>query len=329
MARWLLWSGGLALALAAAGFIAIQLSPWPEALFFRYLSDREAARMTRALEKHVPPGTAVQRNVVYDPGDADARLDLYYPTTVESADRLTAIIWIHGGGWISGSKEMVAGYARILAARGYVVAAIGYSLAPAKTYPTPVKQVNAALAFLARNAGRFHIDPARFVLAGDSAGSQIAAQLANIISVPEYSRTVGITPAIAREQLRGAILFCGAYDLSLIKLEGPFHSYLETVLWSYTGVKDFATDRRIAPASVIHYLTQDFPPAFISAGNDDPLLPQSTELADVLAAKGVPVDTLFFPQDHKPALPHEYQFDLDGEAGQLALVRVEAFLGRL
>jgi acetyl esterase len=77
---------------------------------------------------------------------------------------------------------------------------------------------------------------------------------------------------------------------------------------------------------VANYVTGAFPPAFVSAGNADPLLSQSLEMAKVLKAAGVRVDTLFFPDDHEPPLPHEYQFNLDTEAGQLALERSLAFL---
>ena len=49
-------------------------------------------------------------------------------------------------------------------------------------------------------------------------------------------------------------------------------------------------------------------------------------IAEVVAQHGVPVDTLFFPDDYAPPLAHEYQFDLDTEAGQTALERSVAFL---
>jgi acetyl esterase len=40
------------------------------------------------------------------------------------------------------------------------------------------------------------------------------------------------------------------------------------------------------------------------------------------------VETLFFPADYKPELPHEYQFNLDTDAGRLALERTLKFLRR-
>jgi acetyl esterase/lipase len=80
---------------------------------------------------------------------------------------------------------------------------------------------------------------------------------------------------------------------------------------------------------VIDHVTPDFPPAFISAGNADPLLPQSVEFAHALSAQGVPVVSLFFEKAHKPPLGHEYQFDLDGADGKAALDRSERFLKHL
>ena len=96
--------------------------------------------------------------------------------------------------------------------------------------------------------------------------------------------------------------------------------------WAYSGKRDFMNDPGFARASVVDYVTADFPVAFISAGNADPLLPQSRELAAALAARGVRVDSLFFPDDYAPALPHEYQFNFDFDASRVALERAVGFL---
>jgi len=57
-------------------------------------------------------------------------------------------------------------------------------------------------------------------------------------------------------------------------------------------------------------------------------LPQSIALADMLASHGVRVERLFFARDREPALPHEYQFNLDNEAGRLALAHSLAFVAQ-
>jgi acetyl esterase/lipase len=99
-------------------------------------------------------------------------------------------------------------------------------------------------------------------------------------------------------------------------------------MWAYFDTKDISENAYAKTASVTNFLTSSFPPTFISAGNNDPLLPQSKLLAEKLSALNVPVDTLFFPENHEPALGHEYQFTLD-DAGKLALERSKKFITSL
>ena len=227
---------------------------------------------------------------------------------------------------MSGRRQDVAHYLKILAARGFVVANVDYSIAPGATWPTPTRQVNAALSYLQAHADALNIDADRIVLAGDSAGAQIAAELANAITSPDHARRIGITPALAPRQLAGTLLFCGPYDAGLVQWDSPFAGFMRTVLWSYMGRKDFLDDPRLDTFSVVHHVTPAFPPAFISAGNADPLEPHSHAMAAALQKQGVRVDALFFPKDHALPLPHEYQFNLDSEAGRQAMERSVAFL---
>jgi acetyl esterase/lipase len=201
---------------------------------------------------------------------------------------------------------------------------LDYTIAPEGTYPTPVRQVNAALGFLVRDATRLGIDPDRLIIAGDSAGAQIAAQVANLVTSPDYARRLGIAPAIRPGRLRGAILFCGPYDLELMG-DGWFS---RTTTWAYSGRRNHRGDASFQLMSVARHVTGAFPPSFISAGNGDPLLPHSIAMADALLARGVPVDTLYF-RGHRPALGHEYQFDLDSAPGQEALRRATLFARRV
>lgn len=277
--------------------------------------------------KHVPAGLTEVLDIEYDALDKDARLDIFLPA---GAKPRTTIVWIHGGGFVGGSKADVANYARILASKGYGVASIEYSRAPEQRYPQPVEQANRALGWLSTNGLRHGLARDRFVLAGDSAGAQIAAQLANAITSPDYARTMGLYPTIAPQRLVGAVLFCGPFDGTLTyKADARPPWFVRTVMWAYMGRKDFWRNPRAGPYSVVHFVTGDFPPAFVSVGNGDPLRPHSVALVDALRAKDVRVDALLWPEGYRPALPHEYQMDLDSPEGREALRRVEAFLASL
>jgi acetyl esterase/lipase len=85
-------------------------------------------------------------------------------------------------------------------------------------------------------------------------------------------------------------------------------------------------DPRLSQFAVARHIARDFPPMFISAGNDDSLAPQSYLFADRAAEQGVTVVRLFFTPDRTPKVPHEFQFDLGSDAGRLALERSVQFL---
>ena len=312
---------------AAASCTSLGISPRPTAALIRLGFDHNGEATAKALAKYVPPGVNAVLDEPYDPDDEDARLDVFTPARLATAGRaLPTIVWVHGGAWVSGDKSQIANYLRILASHGYTAVGVNYAIAPRKTYPTPLRQIGAALRHLQTHAERLHVNPQRIVLAGDSAGAQLAAQVANLISVPSYARAVGVVPTLSRAQLRGVLLYCGAYDMKAVDFNGPFGPFLKTVLWAYAGERDFVNDPQFAPASVLHYVTPAFPPAFVSAGNNDPLEAQSRALADALARQGVRVNSQFYAKDHQPALGHEYQFNLDQIDGQQVLQRSLRFL---
>jgi acetyl esterase/lipase len=303
--RWTVRAAALALALAAAASL---LSPWPSALVIRALFERGAAKASAALEGHVPPGVRERLGVAYDPADPDALLDVFLPP-LHVDGPTPVLVWVHGGGFVSGGRADVGNYLRVLAGRGVAGVAVGYSIAPEAAYPTPVRQANAALGFLLREGAALGLDPERLILAGDSAGALVAAQVANLTTSPAYAADIGVAPRIAPGRLRGVVLFCGPYDLALLRFKGASGLFWRAALWAYGGRRDFADTPLGATLSVARRVTARFPPAFVSAGNADPLLPHSDELA--------------------PPLGHEYQFDLDGEAGRAALDRLVAFARRV
>jgi acetyl esterase/lipase len=311
--------------LALVLFIWSKSSPLPATMLYRFVFDKGGEKANAALAQFLPRGLTERLDLEYAPGDKDGRLDLFYPAAM-SGQRLPLIIWVHGGGLISGSKEQVRNYCKILAGKGFAVAAIDYSVAPGKQYPTPVRQANEALAYLLQQSGQFPIDTSKIFLAGDSGGSHIIAQLAAGISNPGYSTLLGFTPAVQRGGIKGMILFCGPYDIRNAVTSGVAGHFMTTVLWAYSGRKDFQQDAYFQSSNVLDYLDAGFPPSFISAGNGDFLLPHSEALSKKLASLQVPIDTLFFPRDFQPPLPHEYQFNLGQEPAREALDRVVRFI---
>lgn len=327
MRGWLPWTVVGLLAFAAGVAVAWFASPWPRVAIIRFFFDRGGVATERALARHVPHGVAAVSGIAYRDGDSAARMDVFFPERVEhTTERLPTVVWVHGGGWVAGHRSDIANYTKILAAHGYTTVAVDYAVPPQAVYPAAVEEVNSALGYLVTHAAELHVDPDRLVLAGDSAGAQIAAQVAAILTNPDYARAIGIAPSIHASQLVATVLACGAYDMRRADRGGLFAKFFSAVFWAYSGRRDFRDDPRLALMSVAGHLTPAFPPTFLTAGNGDALAAQSTGMASRLESLGVPVDALVYAPDHQPRLPHEYQFSLDTAAGQAALQRIVEFL---
>lgn len=327
--RWprrLAWTAVIAVGAAAA----FSVTPWPAAMIVRAVFGQNGAATVAEMERHVPdtPLTA-KLGVSYGAEGSDTTFDLF--TTAAAGERRPTVVWIHGGAWVSGSSANVDPYLRILAGAGYTTIGVNYSVGPERTYPTAVRQLSEALAFIQSHADELSVDPRTIVLAGDSAGAQLASQLAALTTNPDYADLLGIAPVLSSSQLAGVILNCGVYDLrSMSDLRGLIGWGFSTSLWAYTGTKDWSVESAGATMSTIDFVTSDFPPTYISGGNGDGLTwLQAIPMTQRLRQAGVEVTPLFWPADHTPALQHEYQFHLDLPEAQRALTETVAFLSKV
>ncbi|WP_146362618.1 alpha/beta hydrolase [Arthrobacter yangruifuii] len=327
----LLAAGLLAGAGAVAGMGAaavLKLDRRASALLIRGVFAAAGKVPVKKVLPHIPRFTVTgHHGLRYLGSSSKPSLDLFLPE--EPARKpLPVVMWIHGGAWISGSKEDVAPYLRVLAGFGYAVLGVGYSISPKAVYPTAVQELNAALGWMREHADRYGLDPNRIVLAGDSAGAQLAAQLALVITNPEYAKDTGVVPAAGSGQLRGILLNCGVFDLDAVaRMAGPVGWGLRKALWSYTGSKDWAGTAAAEHMCIPKHVDRRFPPTYISGGNGDNLTrTQSLPLAERLQDLGVPVRRSFWPEDYKPALGHEYQFQLHRPEAMESLHRTVAFL---
>lgn len=329
--KWFLWSVGSVLFIILAILLAFRVSPWPGALVIRKVFNDSGAKVLRAMEKHKPDvGVNVLQNQVYEKGNKNALLDVYYPQSA-TGELLPVIIWTHGGAWLSGDKSNDTPYFKLLAAKGYTVVGVDYSLAPGGVYPRAIRELNEAHKYINENASRFHADMSNVFLAGDSAGANLSAQLAAMITNPAYAKEVGVSMHLKSIQLKGVILNCGIYKMEGLTQPDPTLPKIvgwgdDVSVWAYSGTKDFSKPviRQMSP---YYHVTKEFPPTYISGGNADPLTAaQSQPFASKLDSLGVPVSTLFFPKDYQPKLPHEYQFNLDTDAAQAAFRQTISFV---
>jgi acetyl esterase/lipase len=301
-------------------------------MVIRVVFNRGGHQTLKAMEAKLPDyPVTVLSNQSYLRGDKKALLDVYIPnSTIRAHTILPVVVWTHGGAWLSGDKADDAPYFKRLADQGFIVVALNYSLAPEKKYPTPVHELNDAYAYIQANANRFYANTSKITLAGDSAGSQLSSQMAALITNPTYAHEVGITPTLAPSQLAGVVLFCGIYKMQGLTEANPSLPKIvgwgdDTTVWAYSGSPN-KSGPLIKQMSPYYHVTKDFPATFISGGNGDPLTDaQSIPLANKLQSLGVNVTRLFYPANHVPSLPHEYQFTFNSD-GEKAFTNTVQFL---
>lgn len=245
----------------------------------------------------------------------------FYKTKSESKPQ-PLILFIHGGGWTGGSAESISSYAKLLASNGYVVANVDYALAPEYPYPASTMQLVELINYIYQNASEYGIDKDSIFIGGNSAGAHLSSQLADIITNEKYKDELGVSNQIPASSLKGLILLNGVYDFSTVE-ECNFPGF-EKYAWAYTGQKDWQNFDDLDQMSPINFINKDFPRSFISAGDIDPLAPQSKEFESKLKMMNIKVDSLYWETGH--GLNHDYMFDLTKEESITCYERIVAFL---
>ncbi|MEJ7839640.1 MAG: alpha/beta hydrolase fold domain-containing protein [Thermomicrobiales bacterium] len=159
------------IALIAATVVTFKTSPWPGALLIRPLFEADARNVKKRMAGFAPTGIASILNETYRPGDRDAKLDIYWPSSANTDSAFPTIFWLHGGAWISGHRNDASAFLQLIAAQGFTVISVGFSNSPRKMYPTALFQINDAVAYVQQHADRLHVNPHMFAFAGDSSGA--------------------------------------------------------------------------------------------------------------------------------------------------------------
>ena len=223
----------------------------------------------------LPEGITQCRNISYGSHGKWNLLDVYYPDNTENA--LPTIVSIHGGGYVYGSKEIYRRYGMDMARRGFAFVNFNYRLAPKWQFPTPLWDTNGVMEWICKNAVRYHLDPKRIILVGDSAGAQLASQYAAIASNPEYAAAFRMqVPDIT---IRALGLNCGMYNPNAFLGAGRSGAARD-----YLGRGFDRNDPRLRVLEAIH---ANYPAAHITTAYHDFLKDHAQPMFDFLTSKGI------------------------------------------
>jgi acetyl esterase/lipase len=215
-------------------------------------------------------GVERERGVVYhSEGSLRLRLDVYRPTRAGDGP-LPAVVQVHGGGWISGSRlEQGIPLLNHLAANGWAGFNIDYRLSPRATLPDHVVDVKRAIAWVRANAAELGVDPGRVAITGGSAGGHLTALAA--LTSDDATLQPGFEEADT--SVAAAVPFYGVYDMlddEAVYYEGLRSWLLEQVVIKRRRDEDPEAFRAVSPTHRIH---PGAPPFLIFHGDQDSLVP--------------------------------------------------------
>src|SRR5215208_2692760 len=155
-------------------------------------------------------GVRHERGVVYARhGALPLKLDVYLPDE-RSSERRPAVVQVHGGGWVAGTrKQQGIPLLNHLAANGWVSFNVNYRLSPYATWPEHAVDVKRAIAWVREHAEEYGVDPNFIALAGGSAGGHICAFVA--LTADDRSLQPGFEDADT--SVAAAVPFYGVYDM--------------------------------------------------------------------------------------------------------------------
>jgi acetyl esterase/lipase len=112
-------------------------------------------------------------------------IDAFSPKK-KSNKLMPAVIMIHGGGWRSGNRSQHYPLAQSLAHLGYVCFTPEYRLSTEALFPAAVYDIKAAIRWVKANASTYNIDTSKIVIAGFSAGGELAAFMGTTGNMPLF-----------------------------------------------------------------------------------------------------------------------------------------------
>jgi acetyl esterase/lipase len=237
----------------------------------------------------VPEGVTAHRDLAYvENGHQRQKLDLYVPK--EGSQPLPVILWIHGGGWQSGSKDQCLPLRQGYASRGYAIASIGYRLSDDAVFPAQIEDCKAAIRWLRAHAKQYHLDPNRFGVWGSSAGGHLVALVGTSGSVKTFDVGKHLDQS---SRVQAVCDFYGPTDFVRFVTTPGYerHSQATAPEAKLLGGAVLENKEKASRANPITYVDHDTPPYLIIHGDQDPTVPinQSQALFEALKKAGTGV----------------------------------------
>ena len=213
-------------------------------------------------------------------------LDLYLP---EKAEGAPLVVWVHGGGWKSGSKQNC--FLKWVTNFGYTVASINYRLVDVAKWPAQLHDCKGAIRWLRANAKTYGYNPDCVIAAGSSAGGHLVALLGTTGDNDELEGAVGGNGEQS-SRVQAVVDYYGATDFLLrSKTQSWKVNKPGSVVYNLLGGPANQLVEKAQQASAKFHVTPDDPPLLVFHGVKDTtvLMNQTDAIEEAYKKAGLPV----------------------------------------
>jgi acetyl esterase/lipase len=223
----------------------------------------------------------VQPDIVYQGANNQSlKLDVWYQHDVKTPS--PTLVYIHGGGWIFGTKEGSVLQFLPFLEKGWTVVNVEYRMASSSLAPAAVEDTRCALRWVYRNAAQWHFDTSKIVLTGHSAGGHLSLITGML---PEGTGLDNQCYGDEKLNVAAIINWYGITDVNDLIKGSNLKNYAVQWMGSQQNAEEIA--RRVSPLT---YVRAGLPPILTIHGDKDDVVPYShaTRLKEALDNAKVP-----------------------------------------
>lgn len=226
----------------------------------------------------VPENVVLHRDIEYGrAGQRPLLLHLLLPREPRTKP-LPVVVFIHGGAWRGGSRDVgISALAPLVASGHYAGVSVGYRLSQEAIWPAQIHDCKAAIRWVRAQAAKYGFDPNKIGVWGSSAGGHLVSLLGTSGDVEELEGENGSPGFSSRVQC--VVDFCGPSDfLEFAKFKRtalPPTASPDSPESLLLGGPVLERQEAARQASPVTYASADDPPFLIVHGTDDPLVPFS------------------------------------------------------
>ena len=237
-------------------------------------------RRAQLLQDPEPVARVIDQKVPGPAGDINVRI--YWPTAPSGpSGSVPIIVFAHGGGFVFCDLDSHDDLCRAMTnGVGAIVVSVDYRRAPESRWPAAVEDVYAIADWSAGQAHELGADPARMVLAGDSAGGNLAAVTALL------ARDRG-RPQIAGQLLVYPVIAADFGTESYRRFGDGYYNTATAMAWYWDQYVPDLADRELPTASPLHAELGGLPSAVVITAGFDPLCSEGESYAKALAEASV------------------------------------------